>query len=134
MNRYPKIILVADDDLDDQQLLEEAFTKVEEETAVHTVFSGVELIDYLSNCTEQERPHLIVLDYNMPNMNGAQTLDYLSASESYRHIPAVVWSTSDSAAYKKTCEEKGAKFYFRKPDNFSAMREMVEKMLAYCKT
>ncbi len=60
MIRAVQTILIADDDLDDLQLLEEAILKVEPHTEVHTVSSGKQVLDYLQNCTNKKFPCLIV--------------------------------------------------------------------------
>ncbi len=46
-------------------------------------------------------PCLIVLDYNMPGLNGADILKEIGANERYSTIPKIVWSTSDSDKFKK---------------------------------
>jgi CheY-like chemotaxis protein len=81
MNQAFKIILLADDDLDDQELLEEAFLHIEPEAEIHTVLSGKILIEYLPNCLNKHLPCLIVFDYNMPGMNAPEILDDLCENE-----------------------------------------------------
>ena len=127
-----RIILVADDDVDDQELLEEAILHLKEGAAIHTVSSGNELIEYLISCTKKELPCLIVLDYNMPKMNGVEVLEYLHNNENYKHIPAIVWSTSNSIFYKEICKQKGALEYFQKPNNFTTLTAVAKQMLSFC--
>lgn len=131
MNSTPKIILLADDDLDDQEFLEEAFLHIEPDAGIHTVSSGRQLIEYLLHCQNKHLPGLIVLDYNMPDMNAAEILAYLRENDLYKNIPAVVWSTSDATLYKESCRQKGAKKYFRKPTKFEEVVKLAEEMLGF---
>ena len=127
-----KIILVADDDLDDQEMLEEVFLGIEKDALIHTVSSAREALEYLRNCMPTSLPCLIILDYNMPDLTGAQLTEMIAQNKLYKHIPILVWSTSNSAVYKKECEEKGAKHYFYKPHDYMEVVEMARQMLSYC--
>lgn len=130
--RTPKIILLADDDLDDQELMEGAILQVESDAAIHTVSSAKEVLVYLQSCTNQELPCLIILDYNMPDSTGAEVLQLLTSHNRYNKIPAVVWSTSDSSVYKNICKERGAKAYFRKPIIYTDTIKIAKEMLKVC--
>jgi len=132
MNIDEKIILVADDDLDDQEMLEEVFLGIEKGALVHTVSSAREALEYLRNCMPSTLPCLIILDYNMPDLTGAQLTEMIAQNKSYRHIPILVWSTSNSAVYKQECIERGAKHYFYKPHDYMEVVEMAKQMLSYC--
>jgi CheY-like chemotaxis protein len=132
MTTSEKNILIADDDIDDQELLEEAFLNIEQGAVIHTVSSGKEAVEYLQNCPAHKLPCLIVLDYNMPDITGAQLTENICSDQSLSKIPVLVWSTSDSFLYRQECERKGARQYFYKPNNFSQVIEMAKKMLDFC--
>jgi CheY-like chemotaxis protein len=132
MEPADKIILVADDDLDDQGLLEEVFTKINADLTVHSVGSTKEVLRYLNDSYPQSLPCLIVLDYNMPDFTGAQVTAMILENEKFRHIPILVWSTSNSPVYKKECEQQGARQYFYKPHEYGEVIEMARKMLEFC--
>ncbi len=132
MNNPGKIILVADDDFDDLEMLEEVFLKIEKNAIVHTVSCGKEVLAFLTGCHAKDLPCLIVLDYNMPDLTGAQLTELISSNEAYKHIPLLVWSTSNSPVYKRECELKGAREYFYKPNDFGQVIEMARQMLVHC--
>jgi CheY-like chemotaxis protein len=71
-------ILLADDDPDDQELIVHAFTEVSPSFRLHIVNDGKEVINFLSTVSDNKLPCLIVLDYNMPELNGAQVLQKLT--------------------------------------------------------
>jgi len=132
MNRPEKIIVVADDDQDDQELLQEVLLGIEKNAQVLTFSAGKEVLHYLQSCELHQRPCLIILDYNMPDLNGAQVTEIIYADDSYKHVPVLVWSTSNSHVYRMECEQKGARNYFYKPYDYQQIVEMAKQMLSYC--
>jgi CheY-like chemotaxis protein len=129
MFQNQKLILLADDDQEDLELLSEAILQIEGSIRIHTVSNGSMVMDYLQNATDKELPSLIVLDYNMPNMNGAEVLDQLCNDSRYEKIPKIIWSTSNNSNYIKECLEKGATSYFVKPATHKNLQEQAEQML-----
>jgi CheY-like chemotaxis protein len=132
MHEKKKLILLADDDQEDLELLEEAIQSCEPLTRMHSVLNGRLAIDYLENSGDGDLPCLIVLDYNMPEMNGANVLERISNIPRYKNIPKLVWSTSNNSAYIKECMEKGATAYFVKPANHKQLQQLAKDMLNYC--
>ncbi|HYE55212.1 MAG TPA: response regulator [Chitinophagaceae bacterium] len=132
MEKESKIILLADDDQDDQELLREAFLITAPGAILNTVSFGKEVLDYLRNAGDENLPALIILDYNMPDLNGAEVLQKLYADARYQHIPTVIWSTSDATLYKELCEQHGAREYFHKPHKFEDILELTRQMMRYC--
>ena len=133
MGTTEKIILIADDDLDDQELLQEVLVKIEKEAIVRTASSAKETLEFLRKCDHSSLPCLIIIDYNMPDLTGAQLTEIICQSDLYKDIPILVWSTSNSTVYQRECIEKGARHYFYKPHDFMEVIEMARQMLAYCK-
>jgi CheY-like chemotaxis protein len=124
-----KIILFADDDLDDQELLKEAFLKIEDALIIHTRTTGKEAIAFLDNCPEEQLPGLIILDYNIPDMNGAEIFEHINANSRYKTIPTVVWSTSNSPLYREICKKAGINHYFEKPQRYQDILRLGKTML-----
>ena len=77
-------------------------------------------------------PCLIVLDYNMPGLNGADILKELGTNERYKHIPKIVWSTSASEKFRNLCLELGAVDYVIKPNNMHDLEKIARYMLSLC--
>jgi CheY-like chemotaxis protein len=132
MPQKQKLILLADDDQEDLELLSEAILQIESGTMIHTVSNGSLVMDYLQKTTDEGLPSLIVLDYNMPNMNGAEVLEQLCNDSRYEKIPKIIWSTSNNSSYIKECLEKGATSYFVKPATHKNLQEQAQQMLKMC--
>jgi CheY-like chemotaxis protein len=125
-------ILLADDDPDDQELIVHAFSEVSRTFNLHIVNDGKEVIDFLSTTSDSKLPCLIVLDYNMPELNGAQVLQKLTDNKRYENIPKIILSTSSNPKYIQDCLHKGANAYRVKPDNFTQLVVLAKEMLEFC--
>ena len=126
------MILLADDDEDDQEFLTLAFRKANANHQFCVANNGQEVLDILSTLPDGQLPCLIVLDLNMPVLDGSQTLEALEARPEYRRIPKVIFTTSASALDRERCLAKGATDYLVKPSNMSEFVKKVQTMLAYC--
>jgi CheY-like chemotaxis protein len=119
-------ILVADDDEDDYFIIREAFDELVPHEINH-VYDGQQLLEYLGHQLElnQSFPDLILLDINMPKMDGVKTLEYIKSSEIFSHIPIVMYSTSSDHLQKKACNELGANGFISKGHNHGEIIDFV---------
>ena len=127
-----KFILLGEDDADDQEMLKEVFTSIDISFVLFFVNNGKEILSALEKLKDDQMPCLIVLDYNMPGLNGADILQELSTNERYKNIPKVVWSTAGSEKFRKVCLELGALDYVIKPNNVVGLEEVARYMLSLC--
>ena len=126
-------IIVAEDDTDDQKLLMEAFTENQViETAITFVQDGIELIDTLTKLAV--RPTIILLDLNMPKMDGRQALKRLKADPETRRIPVIVLTTSNAEEDIEQTYDLGVSSYITKPSNFEGLQKIVHMLNAYWST
>jgi len=125
-------IYIADDDADDRELLIKAFQMITDRHHLTTVSTGKALLELLSGKPESELPCLIVLDYNMPEMNGKQVLEYLQNSVRYRRIPKVIYTTSNSLREKTEFLSLGADEFMTKATTFQGILNAVKGMLSHC--
>ena len=93
---------------------------------------GRKFIEVLENSDAESLPQLIILDYNIPEMNGVELLRYLKGKSRYDHICKVIWSTSSSEQFKTDCLALGAKDYIVKPSHFSGMHSLAQTFLSFC--
>jgi CheY-like chemotaxis protein len=129
---YSVRILIADDDQEDLELIEEAILDADPDAVVHKVSNGKAAIEYLDDLQDGDLPQLIVLDYNMPELNGAEALSIIGQQDRLKEIPRIVLSTSSAALYMHESKKNGAQEYFVKPDTKSGLEALAKKMLALC--
>ncbi|HEU0111541.1 MAG TPA: response regulator [Flavisolibacter sp.] len=127
-------VLLADDDEEDLELFQAAVTKVNSTAKVKTVLNGRLALEYLQQCRDKELPCLIILDYNMPEMNGVDLLDRLRPDERFKNIPKLILSTSNAQSHVRECLDHGAANYFVKPNNMRDLEALAADMLTYCTT
>jgi CheY-like chemotaxis protein len=125
-------IYLADDDPDDRELLMKAFQLITDRYYLTAVSSGRALIELLSAKSESELPCLIVLDYNMPELNGKKVLEYLQNSVRYRRIPKVIYTTSNSPMEKSEFLSMGVKGFITKATTFQGILNAVKTKLLHC--
>ncbi len=130
--KTPKFIVLGEDDADDEEILKEVFTTVDDSFELEFINNGRKLIASLEQLDDLKLPCIIILDYNMPELNGAEILDELRKKKRYDHIPKIIWSTSGSDTYKQKCLHLGASEYLTKPSSFQGLTEVARYMLSFC--
>jgi CheY-like chemotaxis protein len=126
-----KIILVGEDDPDDQEFLKEIFATVDSTYSLIFAHNGSQILVHLGSCHDGDLPCLILLDYNMPELNGADILTELKKDRRYDNIPKIIWSTSSSLTYKNMCLELGANDYMVKPSSMNALMDIARQIIVY---
>lgn len=124
------LILLAEDDEDDQELIKLAFSKVTQEHDFMIVNNGQELLDALSR--QSDMPCMIILDLNMPRLDGLQTLNEIKKEPKYTKIPIVIFTTSDNDDNKRNSYSSGAADYVIKPSTMKEFVSAAQKILTYC--
>lgn len=126
MHMMNRRILLADDDADDRELFQEIFGMIDGEALLHMVENGMEVIQLLDSMPPgSDIPDLIILDQNMPKMNGKQTLQWLKTSDRYAHIPVIIFSTYSDDRLIRECSQLGASLVITKPSSFDEYQKMV---------
>ncbi|MGK2864648.1 MAG: response regulator [Chitinophagaceae bacterium] len=127
-----RVIMFGEDDLDEEDFLKEIFSSLDPSVSLLFISNGRKLIAKLEQTEDGQLPRLIVLDYNMPELNGAEILKILKQNNRYVSIPKIVWSTSGSEIYRKLCVESGAVEYLIKPSNIKELEVIARRLLTFC--
>lgn len=124
------IILYAEDDHDDFESVKEALEQLSPNYQLIQAKNGTEVLSYFEkeDCTV---PCLVVLDLNMPVMNGNETLVWLKDKPQYRKIPVMIFTTSSREEDVKLCQKHGCTF-FRKPTLYRDLLHVVQTMIYMC--
>lgn len=130
-------ILVADDDLDDCQMIKEALQESRLLNAIHFVHDGEELMDYLnhrgkySDKAKYPQPGLILLDLNMPKKDGREALTEIKTSPIHRQIPTVVLTTSKAEEDIYRTYNLGVNSFITKPIAFNSLVTVMTELGRY---
>lgn len=131
------IILMVDDDPEDVFLTEHAFRKGKLANDFRSVSNGQEMLDYLRNEGEftdpvaHPRPHIVLLDINMPVMNGFDALTEVRKDDRISDVPIVIMTTSREHVDISRGYASGASSYIAKPVTPQAMVEVVQAIEDY---
>ena len=126
------LVLYADDDADDIKFVEESFSETTENVELVTACNGVDLIKYLEERKPLDpNPCLIILDVNMPMMNGKETLMKIRNMDRFKSIPVVLFTTSSNEFDKNFAKKYNAGFLTKPLDN-SQMKTITEQFIEHC--
>lgn len=119
-------ILLADDDEDDRFLVQEAFRQQYPGSRLTMVEDGEELLQFLERreayqYLPPDTPDLILLDLNMPRIDGRDVLRQLKQNPLWRHIPVVVLTTSDAPPDVQQAYSDGANSFITKSSDFQGL-------------
>ena len=133
----PVTILIADDDPDDRQLTREAFVESRLANDLRFVEDGVEVFEYLNRTGkfagpgDAPWPSLLLLDLNMPRMDGREVLERLKADPKYCPIRVIVMTTSKAEEDILRSYRLSAASYITKPVTFESLVHIVQTLGRY---
>ena len=121
-------ILIIDDDLDDVEILSDAFTK-SGVRCVHYVHTAMEAFIYLQQVSyKEELPKLLITDHYLPGITGAEFVTDLKTMPLYRHIPVIVLSSTKTKKEIERYKQMGVEEYLVKPTSFEEYVEVAKQM------
>ncbi len=124
-------VLLVDDSPGDVRLMREAFRDANPNIRLHIAADGVEAIAFLTNTgefKEAPRPDFILLDLNMPKMDGREVLAQIKQDDKLKTIPTVVLSTSEAESDIRQSYELRANAYLNKPVQLRAFEALVKSI------
>jgi len=130
-------ILMADDDEDDRLLAKEALVEAKLACDIYFVEDGGELLDYLnhrgkfSNEGDAPRPGLILLDLNMPKMDGREALKAIKSDPNLMKIPIVILTTSKAEEDVHRTYNLGVNSFITKPLTFEGLVDVMKALDNY---
>jgi CheY-like chemotaxis protein len=125
-------ILYIDDDADDREMMDLALRAANPAVQVAFAENGLEGIDLLEKAKiDNDLPCLVVLDINMPVMDGRKTLEVIRKDPALTNLPVVIFTSSRNAHDEAFFSTK-AKELITKPFSSSKLAEIAHRMLAYC--
>lgn len=132
----PFHLLLVDDEFADAELFTEIFLEAFPDVHIHHVLNGLEALDYLASSDTSPavaRPDLIILDLNMPVMNGHEFLQQAKAHDTHRSIPVLVLSTSSGVQDVQRSYHNFASGYAVKPSSYQDLKALIDRISGYWK-
>lgn len=137
MQKKSPLILMADDDLDDVMMTEKAFKEAKLLNTFMAVHDGEELLQYLNNedpfsdTSKYPKPGLILLDLNMPKLDGREALQLIKEDPKLKLIPIVVLTTSKAEEDVYKTYDLGVNSYITKPITFEGLVNVIKPLCQY---
>ncbi len=127
----PIHVLLVEDSPGDVRLTQEAFRNADKSIHLHVAVDGVEAMAFLKRegaHADAPRPDLILLDLNLPKMDGREVLAHIKEDESLKLIPTVILTTSDAEADIVKSYQLQANCYLNKPVQLDAFENLVRSI------
>ena len=129
MNKQNYNLLLADDDEDDCDFFKEALEELSIPFALVMVNDGVQLMNFLSDKSEENLPDILFLDLNMPRKNGFECLTEIKQNKKLQHLSVIIFSTSLDMNIVDMMYEKGAIYYIRKPGDYTKLKKVIKNAI-----
>jgi CheY-like chemotaxis protein len=133
MEKQYHAILLVDDDEDDLHILSSTLKQMGSSYEILQAHDGADALSQLRQLRQTGNlPSLIIMDINMPRMDGKQTLTAIKSDDSLADIPIVIFSTSSSEVDKMFFQKKNVEM-ITKPVEFKTFYDVAQKLLSYRK-
>ncbi len=132
-----KAILLIEDNPDDAELTIRAFKKNKILNPIIVHHDGIQALDYLQGTGAHagrdvtELPVLVLLDLNLPKLNGLEVLERIRTAEPTRHLPVVILTSSKEEQDVVVAYRRGCNSYVRKPVDFGEFMEAARQLGVY---
>lgn len=123
------MVYIVDDTADYRFLVGQVFNRFLPQYPTRFFTDGDELRRHV--LAQGDRPQVVLLDLDMPILNGYDTLAFLRGQAAWRHVPVVVMTSSAVGDERLTCYEAGASSFMLKPTGLDAMKKTMETVCAY---
>ena len=125
-SRRQRHILLVEDSLSDVLMLKEGFKARECQPEITNVADGRAALDFLEQCRQENQlPDIILLDLDLPGLNGKELLTILKSDEDLRRIPAIVLTGSKSEGDLRQSYDLQANGYLVKPDDLAGLHDLA---------
>ncbi|WP_017316629.1 response regulator [Mastigocladopsis repens] len=130
-------LLVVEDSNEDFRILQRLMRRMAVQNPIYRCTNGDEVLDFLyqegnyQNSNIAPRPSIILLDLNLPGIDGRDILSRLKQDRSLREIPVVVFTTSSNPRDIELCYQKGANGYLIKPMDAQELQKTIQAFVDY---
>ncbi len=126
-----RIILLVEDNPDDIKLTQRAFNKSNIFLNSYSLKVAKDGVEAVENLNTSSLPTFLLLDLNLPRMNGFELLKYIRSNESTKLIPVIILTSSTEEQDVKRAYLLGANSFIRKPIDFKKFHEVMQQIGSY---
>lgn len=131
----PRHLIIVEDNEDDFEAVSRALRTVGVESNIEWYKNGKDALSYMDSLVQKKSnddfPHLIILDLNIPGIDGRKMLGTIKQNPEIRSIPVIIFSTSADMEDIAHCYANGANTYIQKPLTFSKLKEVCHSIKNY---
>ena len=131
MSNHKSCILLVDDSEDDRLLMMRSLNKSEPAAEVISLEDGVAALKFIEEQAPDKKPALVLLDLNMPKIDGFEVLSRIRANAATKTLPVVILTTSDEGTDIRRSYELGANSYVRKPVDSNEYAGAIAQLKSY---
>jgi CheY-like chemotaxis protein len=125
-----KIVYLADDDQDDRFFIRQAIREAGAQVKIIEAENGLELLELIQQQEKHLPASLVLLDMNMPKMNGLETIAALRSNANFAKVPVVMISTSSHLSLVETAYQAGFDEFFVKPSSMEEFNTLGHQLIA----
>ncbi|WP_141735097.1 response regulator [Oligoflexus tunisiensis] len=132
--RIPGSILLVDDDAGDRLLIQNILKSCNSELGLHYVEDGEEALSFLKQqgaYADAPRPHLVLLDLNLPRKDGSEVLAEIRADPDLAGLPVIILSTSSAPSDIRKSYSLHANAFVSKPGDLNQLRQAIQNLYAF---
>jgi CheY-like chemotaxis protein len=135
--KFSNSLLIAEDSDEDFEVLQLLIRQMEVQNPIYRCTNGDRVLDFLyqegdfDDPQEAPRPSIILLDLNLPGVDGREVLEQLKQDQNLKTIPIVVFTTSSNPKDIKFCYQNGANGYLIKPVDSEELEKTVQTFVEY---
>jgi len=128
-----KELLYVEDNQDDVKLLKTALRSIGFKPKLSVVEDGIEALEFITSRAsgKQAFPSVILLDLNLPRMNGYEVLEHLKTNVEFKHLPIIAFTGSTNLEDQIRCQSLGADHFWLKPKDLTECFKTAEKLKSF---
>lgn len=124
-------VIICDDDDDDVFLIKSVMEEIDFSNRITCLKNGLELLEHLNKHKNERAIGLILLDLNMPKMDGREVLKEIKKNPEFSRIPIVILTTSSSPQDIEQCYALGANSFITKPSSYDELHDTVATLIKF---
>lgn len=125
---HPVTIAIVEDDDGHAHLIKKNLRRANINNPIERFANGRIFMEYLDSVEELDKQHLILLDLNMPELDGYEVLKRMKSNDRFRRIPVIILTTTDDSREIERCYEAGCNVYITKPVEYAKFSEAIREL------